>query len=67
MGYHYPIENYIDIIKKISTKNTKVIFDLSMEYNELNKVKKYFNKVVVIKSDDEVKQNYLRLLCSEIK
>lgn len=67
MGYHYPIENYIDIIKKISTKSTKVIFDLSMEYNELNKVKKYFNKVVIIKNDDEVKQNYLRLLCSEIK
>ena len=38
-----------------------------MEYNKLNKVKKYFNKVVIIKNDDEVKQNYLRLLCSEIK
>ena len=67
MGYHYPIENYIDIIKKNSTKITKVIFDLSVEYNELNDVKKYFNKVVVIKNDDKVKQNYLRLLCSEIK
>ena len=66
MGYHYSIENYIDIIKKISTKNTKFIFDLSMEYNELNEVKKYFNKVVIIKNDNEVKQNYLRLLCSEI-
>tara|TARA_B100000242_G_C42950436_1_gene440708 strand:+ start:157 stop:861 length:705 start_codon:yes stop_codon:yes gene_type:complete len=66
MGYHYPIENYIDIIKKNSTKSTKVIFDLSMEYNELNKVKNFFNKVVIIKSDNKVKQNYLRLLCSEI-
>ena len=66
MGYHYPIESYIDIIKKISTKSTKVIFDLSMEYNELNEVNKYFNKVVIIKNDNEVKQNYLRLLCSEI-
>ena len=66
MGYHYPIENYIDIIKKNSRKSTKVIFDLSMEYNELNKVKNFFNKVVIIKSDNKVKQNYLRLLCSEI-
>ena len=66
MGYHYSIKNYIDIIKKKSTKSTKVIFDLSMEYNELNEVKKYFNKVVIIKNDNEVKQNYLRLLCSEI-
>ena len=66
MGYHYSIKNYIDIIKKISTKSTKVIFDLSTEYNELNEVKKYFNKVVIIKNDNEVKQNYLRLLCSEI-
>ena len=66
MGYHYSIENYIDIIKKISIKNTKFIFDLSMEYNELNEVKKYFNKVEIIKNDNEVKQNYLRLLCSEI-
>ena len=66
MGYHYSIKNYIDIIKKNSTKSTKVIFDLSMEYNELNEVKKYFNKVVIIKNDNEVKQNYLRLLCSEI-
>ena len=66
MGYHYSIKNYIDIIKKNSTKSTKVIFDLSMEYNELNEVKKYFNKVVIVKNDNEVKQNYLRLLCSEI-
>ena len=66
MGYHYPIENYINVIKKCSTKKTKVIFDLSLEYNELNKVKEYFNKVVIIKKDDDVKQNYLRLLCSEI-
>ena len=67
MGYHYPIENYFYTIKKNSTKSTKVIFDLSLEYNELNEVKKYFNKVVIIKKDNEVKQNYLRLLCSEIK
>ena len=67
MGYHYPIEKYINIIKKISTKRTKVISDLSTEYNEQNKVKKYFNKVVIIQNDDEVKQNYLRLLCSDIK
>ena len=67
MGYHYSIDNYIDIIKKISTKKTRVIFDLSMEYNELNKVKGYFGKVIIIKKDDEVKQNYLRLLCTEIK
>ena len=67
MGYHYPIENYFYMIKKTSTKSTKVIFDLSLEYNELNKVKKYFNKVVIIKNDNEVKQNYLRLLCSGIK
>ena len=50
MGYHYPIENYFYMIKKTSTKSTKVIFDLSLEYNELNKVKKYFNKVVIIKT-----------------
>ena len=66
MGYHYSIKNYIDIIKNISTKSTKFIFDLSLEYNELKEVKKYFNKVVIVKNDNEVKQNYLRLLCSEI-
>ena len=54
------------MIKTNSTKSTKIIFDLSMEYNELNEVKKYFNKVEIIKNDNEVKQNYLRLLCSEI-
>ena len=67
MGYHYSIEKYIDIIKKNSTRNTKVIFDLSLEYNELDKIKKYFDKIVIIKKDDSVKQNYLRLLCSGIK
>ena len=66
MGYHYSIENYIDLIRKSSTKNTKVIFDLSLEYNELSKVKRYFKKVKIIKRDDKVKQNYLRLLCYEI-
>ena len=66
MGYHYSIENYIAVIKKISTKKTKVIFDLSLEYNEINKVKRYFKKVIIIKKDESVKQNYLRLLCYDI-
>ena len=59
-----------DIIKNIEsdlhTHYGNQMKDSRLLGDELNKVKNFFNKVVIIKSDNKVKQNYLRLLCSEI-
>ena len=47
-------------------KYISISASLVMRFNELNKVKRYFKKVKIIKKDDNVKQNYLRLLCNDI-
>ena len=67
MGYHYPIDLYIEKIKKISNKDTKIIFDLSLEYNSIELLNKYFNNIKIIKEDHNVKQNYVRLLCTGVR
>ena len=67
MGYHYSIDLYIEKIKKVSKKNTKIIFDLSLEYNSIEYLNKYFDSVEIIKEDHIVKQNYVRLICTGIK
>ena len=66
MGYHYPIDIYLDKLKKCTTKNTIIIFDLALEYNSLEKIKKNFETIKIIKEDANVKQNYIRLCCQGI-
>ena len=49
MGYHYSIDLYIEIIKKVPNKDTKIIFDLSLEYNSIEYLNRYFNNVEIIR------------------
>jgi len=65
MGYHYPISNYIELLRKTSNKNTVFIFDIATEYQDLSIIKNYFNKYEIIEKIC-TKHPRLRLFCSEI-
>ena len=65
-GYHYPLETYIDYLKKNATNKTIFIFDIAVEYISIEDVKKYFNKIEIINRYQK-KHQQIRLFCSEIK
>ena len=65
MGYHYPISNYVDLLKKTCTKKTIFIFDIATEYQDLELIKNLFNHYEILESID-TKHPRLRLFCSEI-
>mgnify|MGYP002828650262 CR=1 FL=1 len=65
MGYHYPISNYVELLKKTCTKRTVFIFDIATEYQDLDLIKNLFNHYEILESID-TKHPRLRLFCSEI-
>ncbi len=65
MGYHYPISNYVTLLRKTCTKNTVFIFDIATEYQDLEIVKKNFNSYKIIEQIN-TKHPRLRLCCSGI-
>ena len=67
MGYHYPINQYLDMLKKNTNKNTIFIFDIADEYMGLDTVSSLFDIVKIIHKSKELRHNYLRICCSGIK
>ena len=63
MGYHYPIENYINLIKKTCSTETAFIFDVFEEKYSLRDVKKYFNEAKIIYEENGL-HSLKRLYCS---
>ncbi|MDB0031768.1 hypothetical protein N9E32_00595 [Alphaproteobacteria bacterium] len=63
MGYHYPISNYIQLLRKTCNNNTVFIFDIATEYQDLNIIKNYFNYYEILEKI-ETKHPRLRLFCS---
>ena len=63
MGFHYPIENYINLIKKTCSTETTFIFDVFEEKYSLNDVKKYFNEAKIIYEENGL-HSLKRLYCS---
>ena len=52
---------YKDYLKKVSSNNTKIIFDtIRADYFE-----KIFKKVEIIKTDDDTVHKSKRIVCSE--
>ena len=47
MGYQYPIENYLDLLKFCCTSDTKFIFDVSTDNFNENIFKNYFESINV--------------------
>lgn len=65
--YHYPIEQYLDIFKKNTHRNTKFIFDIAKEYNDYVEISKMFYSIKIIKHSTELRHNYLRVCCEGFK
>ena len=61
LGYHYPLQQYIEFLKKNSHKKTVFIFDLAEQYNDFNIITKMFYHTTIIKNNSSVKQSYNRL------
>ena len=61
LDYHYDFDLYKDYLKKVSSNNTKIIFDtIRADYFE-----KIFKKVEIIKTDDYTVHKSKRIVCSE--
>ena len=67
MGYHYPINQYLDILTKHTHKNTIFIFDIADEYNNFDLISKMFESVRVIYKSQEIRHNYTRICCKCLK
>ena len=61
LDYHYDFDLYKDYLKKVSSNNTKIIFDtIRADYFE-----KIFKKVEIIKTDIDTVHKSKRIVCSE--
>ncbi len=61
LDYHYDFHLYIDYLKKVSKKNTKIIFDTI----RADFFKKIFKNVEIIKSRSDTVHKSRRIMCSE--
>ena len=62
LDYHYDFHLYSDYLKKVSKKNTKIIFDTI----RADFFKKIFKNVEIIKSRSDTVHKSKRIMCSEI-
>ena len=61
MGYHYPINTYIELFKNCCTKDTIFIYDIGDNQYDENYLKTIFDNVKIIY--EEKTNNVLRRLC----
>ena len=61
LDYHYDFDLYNDYLKKVSNKNTKIIFDTI----RADFFKKIFKNVEIIKSRSDTVHKSRRIMCSE--
>ena len=55
MGYHYPYEKYLSLLKRVTNVNCIFIFDLaSKKYEDLEIIKKHFREHEIIYSEDSI-------------
>jgi hypothetical protein len=55
MGYHYPYEMYLSLLKKVASDNCTFIFDLaSKKYKDLETIKKHFREYRVIFEEESI-------------
>lgn len=66
MGYHYPIENYLNYLKKNSTKNTVFIFDIADQFISFEDLKSIFEEIVIINKVLK-KHSQTRVVCKILK
>ncbi len=66
MGYHYPLEIYLELFKKTCTPDTTFIFDVSEGYFNENLFKKYFENSSIIYKEKS-KHSLKRMFCTKFK
>ena len=66
MGYHYPLENYFDLLQRVSTNETEFIFDVTDGRYDSDTIKKYFLNFKVIYEEKSL-HPLKRLHCSGFK
>ena len=66
MGYHYPFENYLELLKLCCTSETKFIFDVSTDNFNENLFKNYFESIKVIYEEKSI-QSLKRLYCENLR
>ena len=66
MAFHYPLENYLDLLRRVCTQNTEFIFDISTERYQLDSLSEYFEKIDVIYEEDS-QQPLKRVHCKNFK
>ena len=62
LDYHYDFNIYYEYLKKVSHKQTLLIFDTI----KAESFKNFFNKVQIIKNDDETVHKSKRIMCTGI-
>ncbi len=66
MCYHYPLENYLALLKKICTKDTEFILDVTGGLYSNEFINKYFDQSKVIYEEESIHQ-LKRLHCKGFK
>ncbi len=61
LDYHYDFDLYCDYLKKVSKKNTKIIFDTI----RADHFKKIFRNVEIIKSSSDTVHKSKRIMCNQ--
>ena len=61
MGYHYPINTYIELFRNCCTKNTVFIYDIGENQYDENYLKNIFDDVKIIY--EESTNNILKRVC----
>ena len=61
MGYHYPINSYIELLRNCCTKNTVFIYDIGENQYDENYLKSIFDDVKIIYEENT--NNVLKRVC----
>lgn len=63
MGYHYPISNYLNLLKEKCKSDCVIIFDIALEYQSLEYIKTLFKDVKIVNESKDITHPRLRLAC----
>ena len=54
VGFHFPIENYLEKLLDITTKNVTMIFGVRVGQYKIKDFNRYFNNILLLKQDGRI-------------
>ena len=66
MGYHYPLENYMNLFRKCCNKHTVFIYDIGENQFDENALREIFNDIEII-YEEKTNNHLRRLRCTNFK